>query len=447
MRKLFSFTLVLLMVLLSFSTAFASSSLSASVSQSYVKQGDSFTVYAVLSTTETVDNLGISVAYDTSVLVYADADWVLPDVAVKNFDSILSYGVAQMNTAVKPNGNVFYITFRVRNDAPITETAVTFNLTVGSGGETVSASSGISINCNHSWGEWQVVSEATCTEIGQLERVCSICGSRQQSYVDAKGHSYSDWETTKEATCTESGEQVRTCSVCGSTQARTVDPKGHVLDTNAAITKEASCTEHGEATGTCTVCGQSVTVATPFAPHQFGDWYTIVQPTCTEKGEREHECSVCGYIERQRSLPLGHDFSQGTLVRSATISSTGIFEAVCSRCGAEGSIISPCSQTDEETGIYLETEEDVFPQGSTLKVKMIDEVRPEEKEVRTGVAKYFYDIVDYFKLVYRVLTTKNSSEGNIQDYGLSKVSSAYNLYEIKAVNNDADKVEQDGISY
>ena len=77
---------------------------------------------------------------------------------------------------------------------------------------------------------------------------------------------------------------------------------------------------------------------------------------------------------------------------------------------------------------------------------MIDEVRPEEKEVRTGVAKYFYDVVDYFKLVYRVLTTKNSSEGDIQDYGLSKVSSAYNLYEIKAVNNDGDKVEQDGIS-
>ena len=445
MKKITALILVCILTLLSFANVFAASGLSATATNNYLKQGDTVTVNAVLSTSETVDNLGISVAYDANVLDFVAAGWSIPNTIVSNYDSVLCYGVAQMTEPAKPNGTVFYITFKVKSNAPITTTTVSLNLTVGAGGEVVGASTSLNISCNHSWGAWKTISEATCTEIGQQERVCSICGAKQQSYIDAKGHSYSDWQTTKEATCTESGEQVRTCSVCGSSQARNVAPAGHTLGEGAEVLKEATCTQHGQAKGKCTVCGQDVTVDTPFAPHKYGNWYTIVQATCTEKGEREHECTVCGHIERQKSLPLGHDFSQGTLVSEATIYSTGLFEAKCTRCGTEGSIISPCSYTDEETHIYLETEEEVFPSGTSVRVKTLGNIRPEEKEVKEGFAKYISQVTEYFKGLYERITGKAAEkDSDFNDYGIGSISSAYDLYEIKAVNVDGDREEQKG---
>ncbi len=444
MKKLTVIILICLLALMSAQSVFAASSLYLDPSVAYAKQGDTVTFNAVLSTSETVDNLGVAVAYDSSLLEFSGAGWTLPDLAVSNYDSNLCYGVAQMNSATKPNGTVFYISFRIKGDAPVTTTNVSVNLTVGSGGATVSSASSVSITCNHQWGAWTTVTQATCTEIGVQERVCSVCGSKQQSYIDAKGHSYSDWQTVREATCTEGGEQTRACSVCGAVQSRNIAATGHTLGESAQVITESTCTRHGQAKGTCTVCGQEVTIETPFAAHKYGDWYTIVQATCTEKGEREHECRECGHVERQKSLSLGHDFSQGTVVTQATIYSTGLFEAKCSRCGAEGSIISPCSHTDEETGIYLETVEDVFPSGTAVKVKLLDSVRPETKEVKKGIAKYVDQITEYFKALYERVKSFGKKETEIKDYGVGSISSSYDLYEIKGVNGDGDKEVQKG---
>ena len=448
MKKTISLLVCILVILGASATAFGSSGASAWATQTTVKRGESVSVYVNLSTTETVSGLGVSVGYDRAYFEYESSAWTVANKVSlgegKDFDPVLGNGAVLISPSSKPNGEIFCITLRVKGDAPLNSSTVSFGVKVGSEGETVNTSVDITVSCNHSWGGWTTISEPTCTEIGQQERVCSICGTRQQSYIDAKGHDYSDWETTKEASCTESGEQVRTCSVCGGTQARTVAPLGHTLGDDANVTKEATCVEHGEATGTCTVCGQSVTVSTPLAAHKYGDWYTIIQATCTEKGEREHECSVCGYVERQKSLPLGHDFSQGTVVTPATIYSTGLFEAKCTRCGVEGSIISPCSYNDEETGIYLETEEDVFPVGSVVKVKTLESVRPEEKEVKTGIQKYIAQITDYFKNLIARFSGNKQGQSEVNDYGVDKISSSYDLYEIKAVNNDGDMVQQNG---
>ncbi len=43
--------------------------------------------------------------------------------------------------------------------------------------------------CEHSFGEWQVTQQATCTQDGEEERKCSLCG-----YVVSKapGHEYGE---------------------------------------------------------------------------------------------------------------------------------------------------------------------------------------------------------------------------------------------------------------
>ena len=62
---------------------------------------------------------------------------------------------------------------------------------------------------NHSWGKWTPVVEATCTESGIEERVCSECAWSEQRVSEPNGHI---WDEGHE---NEDGEMVYTCRVCG----------------------------------------------------------------------------------------------------------------------------------------------------------------------------------------------------------------------------------------
>ncbi|MGN0999209.1 MAG: S8 family serine peptidase, partial [Faecousia sp.] len=66
------------------------------------------------------------------------------------------------------------------------------------------AFSGITfVDPSHSWGEWVVTTDPTCTEKGEETRTCSICGETEKRDVDALGHDYDAVVT--DPTCTEKG--------------------------------------------------------------------------------------------------------------------------------------------------------------------------------------------------------------------------------------------------
>ena len=72
---------------------------------------------------------------------------------------------------------------------------------------------------------------ATCTEGGSYDSVvyCAECGEKLSSEfvsVGATGHSFGDWIVTDEPTCTDEGEETRSCS-CGETEYNEIDPLGH----------------------------------------------------------------------------------------------------------------------------------------------------------------------------------------------------------------------------
>lgn len=66
-----------------------------------------------------------------------------------------------------------------------------------------------------------VVKEASCTETGEKEYVCS-CGDRYTEDIPAHGHSYQG-EVTKQPTVFAEGEMTYTCSRCGDTYTEPVD--------------------------------------------------------------------------------------------------------------------------------------------------------------------------------------------------------------------------------
>lgn len=91
--------------------------------------------------------------------------------------------------------------------------------------------------CAHSFGDWQVVSPATCTADGSRQRVCTRCGAVEVQTLPATGHKFGEWTTTKEPTCTETGTEKRICTVCSKEETRVIAALGHTPGTEVSVDK------------------------------------------------------------------------------------------------------------------------------------------------------------------------------------------------------------------
>ena len=121
--------------------------------------------------------------------------------------------------------------------------------------------------CAHSFGDWQVVSPATCTADGSRQRVCTRCGAVEVQTLPAAGHKFGEWTTTKKPTCTETGTEKRTCSVCSKEETRVIAALGHTPGTEVFVgekyhwnickvcDKAVNETEHTYVNGIQCVCG------------------------------------------------------------------------------------------------------------------------------------------------------------------------------------------------
>ncbi|MBQ7098472.1 MAG: glycoside hydrolase N-terminal domain-containing protein, partial [Oscillospiraceae bacterium] len=84
-------------------------------------------------------------------------------------------------------------------------------------------------------------------------------------------HSWSDWAVTTEPTCTETGVETRTCE-CGETETRTIAALGHTEEILDAV--EPTCNETGLTEGKkCSVCGEIIVAqeVVPALGHDFVD--------------------------------------------------------------------------------------------------------------------------------------------------------------------------------
>ncbi|MBO5322992.1 MAG: NPCBM/NEW2 domain-containing protein, partial [Oscillospiraceae bacterium] len=74
--------------------------------------------------------------------------------------------------------------------------------------------------------------EATCTTPGSYDKVtyCASCGeklSTEHVVIPTTNHSYGDWVVTKDATCTETGSKEQTCSACGDVKTEVIPTVAH----------------------------------------------------------------------------------------------------------------------------------------------------------------------------------------------------------------------------
>ncbi len=148
-------------------------------------------------------------------------------------------------------------------------------------------------------------------------------------------HSFGEWIITKNATCTEFGVQERLCS-CGEKETQSIPLKEHTIVVDPAVAP--TCTLSGKSEGShCSVCGEIIKPqeSVPPADHTVVI-DSAVEPGCNEPGKTEGKhCSVCGeIIEEQKTIPT----IEHTLVVDAAVAPTCIAPGLtegshCSTCG------------------------------------------------------------------------------------------------------------------
>ena len=78
------------------------------------------------------------------------------------------------------------------------------------------SSGNITVNCSqHTVGDWETTTAASCTAGGVKVKKCTICGEILSSEAIALlGHSYGEWESAVLPTLLDDGQEKRTCSTC-----------------------------------------------------------------------------------------------------------------------------------------------------------------------------------------------------------------------------------------
>lgn len=114
-------------------------------------------------------------------------------------------------------------------------------------------------------------------------------------------HSYGEWNITKEATCTETGIREKTCSVCGektTEEIAALSTLGHDWNPEPTVDKAATCTEEGSQSIHCSRCSVTKDAeAIPATGHSFSPWKTTKKATETATGTQTRTCSACGRTE------------------------------------------------------------------------------------------------------------------------------------------------------
>lgn len=72
----------------------------------------------------------------------------------------------------------------------------------------------------HTYGEWYIETDATCTEPGVRRRDCTVCAHSETEVISAKGHSFGAWYESIKATTTSYGQERRDCAHCGAYETR-----------------------------------------------------------------------------------------------------------------------------------------------------------------------------------------------------------------------------------
>lgn len=179
-----------------------------------------------------------------------------------------------------------------------------------------------------------IVSEATCTQSGEVEYSC-YCGYSYTQTLPATGHTEKTISATK-ATCTKGGYTAgKKCTVCGEVTVKRQPtlPLGHSEKTVSGT--NATCTKKGLSDGiVCSVCKAVIKEQEeiPALGHSMGAWTTKIEAGCLQNGVEERTCVRCDKSETRDIDAFGHTPSQWIEDEKASCTKDGARHKECLVC-------------------------------------------------------------------------------------------------------------------
>lgn len=199
-------------------------------------------------------------------------------------------------------------------------------------------SANIPIECQHAFGSWSTVKQATCKEEGKIVRTCNKCSETEETTVSKTDVHAEVIDAAVAATCTADGKtEGKHCSVCDKiiVAQATVDKLGHVEVIDAAVA--ATCTTDGKAEGKhCSRCNATLVAQTTIG--KLGHVEVIdaaVAATCTTDGKTEGKhCSRCNAIFVRQNTISKKEHSYTSRITAPTCTTQGFTEYHCV-CGQQ----------------------------------------------------------------------------------------------------------------
>lgn len=142
-------------------------------------------------------------------------------------------------------------------------------------------------------------------------------------------------EETSLPTCSDIGQQNYVCTICGFERIEEIPKLGHEFSEDWTIDKEPTCMELGSKSHHCVRCNeQRDNTEIPMLEHEFSkDWTVEEEPTCTEAGRKSHRCIWCGKLGEVEIIhKLNHNYGAPYFIWSVDNDSCeGVFS--CDVCG------------------------------------------------------------------------------------------------------------------
>ena len=167
--------------------------------------------------------------------------------------------------------------------------------------------------CSHSWRDYRVIKQPTCTQMGSKQQRCSKCKAFRTINSQSLGHVSSNYYVVaRNATCGSAGQKVMKCKRCSLVISTvTIPATGNHNWRENKVFQRPTCTTNGSTQMICTGCGQTKLTYYPMLGHTSSGsyWQTLSKATCSEPERQGLKCSRCGTVISWKYVgELAHDW-------------------------------------------------------------------------------------------------------------------------------------------
>lgn len=238
LKKIFSISLCII-ICFSFTTTVSAETKTPKITVSNVtaEAGETVSIVVDISDNPGIMAMAFCITYDSEVLTFKNySKGYLTSYTVKDHSDKGHIAFVNVeNKDIATNGTIISLLFEVKKDAKPGKHVIalansnrdkhgtklhnSFSTSKQEFIVPIVASGSVTVpetceNSGHKWGEWNIITEANCTETGLQNHVCMRCNLEEEAIIPVTHDFEAEWTIDKVATPEEDGIMSRHCTKC-----------------------------------------------------------------------------------------------------------------------------------------------------------------------------------------------------------------------------------------